>query len=93
MTCKVETPAERTTKRMTPTEAREFMTTWCRLVAPDGSTVAYVPDEATAKRMAQLVDLYRMIARRDGDPDWQHPPDCYCETCGGVLWYDEDQPG
>jgi hypothetical protein len=32
----------------TPAEARAFMLSWWRVVERDGSTVAYVPDRATA---------------------------------------------
>ena len=33
-------------------QATAFLRTWWRVVAADGSTVAYAPDEATARQIA-----------------------------------------
>jgi hypothetical protein len=48
---RVEAPKPR---RFTPAEAQAFLGSWYRVVAGDGSTIAYVPDKATADRIATL---------------------------------------
>ena len=36
-------------------EARSFLSTWYRVATPDGATVAYVPDETTARQVVRAV--------------------------------------
>ncbi|HUU36720.1 MAG TPA: hypothetical protein VMW46_00780 [Candidatus Desulfaltia sp.] len=45
-----------TRKGMTAREAARFMASWWRIVAWDGSTIAYVPDESTASFMASILN-------------------------------------
>lgn len=52
MNVRLELPSDRKRTRFTPAEAETFMRSWTRLVAPDGSTVAYVPDYETAALVA-----------------------------------------
>lgn len=49
----VEEPGSRTNcPAFTEKQARQFLSTWCRVVEADGSTVAYVPDLPTARLFA-----------------------------------------
>lgn len=41
---------------MTQAEAEAFMCAWHRVVASDGSTVAYVPDHVTARIVAEAME-------------------------------------
>lgn len=43
-------------KGMTVKESSYFMSSWWRVVAWDGSTIAYVPDESTAKYMGLILN-------------------------------------
>ena len=41
---------------LTREEAEAFPASWYRVVAADGSTIAYAPDKETAQRIAYLLD-------------------------------------
>lgn len=52
---KIEKPPEG--GRMIASEERKVaLSSWVRIVAPDGSTIAYTPDEVTARQIADLLD-------------------------------------
>ena len=54
---KIQAPGKRTNcPSFTPAQADAFLVSWYRVVAADGSTVAYTPDEPTAKVIAQALD-------------------------------------
>ena len=54
---RVETQADRPYLHVfTPAEAEAFMRSWFRVVAPDGSTVAFCPDAATARRVVAAME-------------------------------------
>lgn len=52
-----ERPEERKPHHFTAEEANAFLATWSRVVAGDGSTVAYVPDIVTAETVARLLGV------------------------------------
>jgi len=49
----VEAPSR---KRMTAAESASFMASWWRVLAWDGSTIAYVPDKSTADFVASVLN-------------------------------------
>ena len=49
----VESPSG---KGMMAAEAAHFMASWWRVLAWDGSTIAYVPDKSTADFMASVLN-------------------------------------
>jgi hypothetical protein len=55
-----------TARHFSPEEAGAFMATWTRIAAWDGSTVAYIPDAATARLIVRAVSAHDklMIAAR-----------------------------
>jgi hypothetical protein len=54
----VERPENRKEHHWTPEEARGFLSSWCRVVAADGSTVAYAPDVVSAEAIAEGLDAW-----------------------------------
>ena len=49
----IEAPSR---KAMTARESANFMASWWRVLAFDGSTIAYVPDKSTADFLASILN-------------------------------------
>jgi hypothetical protein len=66
----------------TPDEAKHFMATWFRLVAPDGSTVAYAADAPTARLIAAAPEMRALLVQ--AIDDWQTHGTGHGETLGKI---------